>query len=166
MKTITLVITMLTFCVGLAFANDIAIGYSSKTGDIELDLGLQNLNIEAQADLEDFSTQLVLSYGVEKPVVRHLVTDLNMPPADAYMTIKTARISGEPIEKVVEVYQKNRQKGWGQIAKGMGIAPGSEKFKRLKDDDSGMLSKAKGKKKKGQGQGKGKGKGKHKDSDD
>jgi hypothetical protein len=38
----------------------------------------------------------------------------------------------KPFENVVETYSKNKGKGWGVIAKDMGIKPGSPEFHAMK----------------------------------
>ena len=52
-------------------------------------------------------------------------------------------------DEVLGEYKENNGKGWGVIAKNLGIKPGSREFHELKDDDSGMIALAKGKKGKG-----------------
>jgi hypothetical protein len=66
----------------------------------------------------------------------------------------------KPPETVLHVYQANRGKGWGVIAKSLGIKPGSREFHALKRGDF-YLSGGPGAGP-GQGQGKGKGKGHNK----
>jgi len=74
-------------------------------------------------------------------------------PGDAYMCFRVGQVASKPVEVVTNEYQTNKGKGWGVIAKNLGIKPGSKEFHELKKgnfngDDSGS------------GQGKGKGKGK------
>ena len=77
-------------------------------------------------------------------------------PGDVYMSFQTAEVIGQPVQTVADAYSKNKGKGWGQIAKDLGIKPGSAEFHAMKN-------KMKGKKDKGEkGNGKGKGKGKNK----
>ena len=56
-----------------------------------------------------------------------------MEPADVYMVVEIAGIQKITVEKVVESYKKNKGKGWGVIAKELGIKPGSKEFKELKE---------------------------------
>jgi len=69
-----------------------------------------------------------------------------LQPAEAYLAAALSSLSGKPISFVVETYKKNKDKGWGSIAKELGIKPGSKEFKALKDKSS--ASAIKGKKKK------------------
>jgi hypothetical protein len=72
-----------------------------------------------------------------------------MEPADIYMTVELAMISGTPVDRVVEIYRVNQGKGWGVIAKQLGIKPGSAAFKALKnkavDHATKLKNKGKGK---------------------
>ena len=52
-------------------------------------------------------------------------------------------LSGKPVATVVDVYRKNKAKGWGFVAKELGIKPGSKEFKALKDKSTASASKAK-----------------------
>jgi hypothetical protein len=70
-------------------------------------------------------------------------------------------MAGKPPEYVAERYKSGKGKGWGALAKSLGIKPGSKEFHALKngndfyDDNDNNKGKAKDK-----GKGKGKGKGK------
>jgi hypothetical protein len=70
-----------------------------------------------------------------------------MVTADVYMAPEVAKISGKPIVEVVQSYKSNKGKGWGVIAKNLGIKPGSKEFKVLKNGASEALDKVKAKKK-------------------
>ena len=52
--------------VSVVNADRIGVGYDSKTGDVELDLQLGELNVEANANLEDFKADIRASYGVDE----------------------------------------------------------------------------------------------------
>jgi hypothetical protein len=56
-----------------------------------------------------------------------------MAPGDIYMAAEISNIIHKPIETVSETYTKNKDKGWGQIAKELGIKPGSKEFHEMKD---------------------------------
>jgi hypothetical protein len=126
---------------------------SFKTGDSNFDAELNIVNKEAEADLNSFKKSLKDTYNVTTEKIDNLL-DI-MKPAEALLTVKIAEIAKKPIDSVVDSYKVNKDKGWGQIAKEMGIKPGSPEFHALK-----------GKSKKGNGNGngnsngKGKGKGK------
>jgi hypothetical protein len=57
-------------------------------------------------------------------------------------------MSGRSIDVVTAQYKKNKGRGWGALAKSLGIKPGSPEFHALKrgDDLYGQKGKGKGKK--------------------
>ncbi|MCX7990631.1 MAG: hypothetical protein N2999_01150 [Proteobacteria bacterium] len=97
----------------------------------EFDDFLSEINVSAQQDLGGFKSKLSLSFGVEKTKVESVIS-VSEKPADAYMIFRVAEISQKPVEEVVTVYKKNKNQGWGKIAKELGIKPGSKEFKELK----------------------------------
>ena len=106
---------------------------SFSTGDAELDVNLGEINVQAKADIGGFSAELSVSSGVSEKEITTLITVEKMEPADVYMAVEIAGIQKITVEKVVESYKKNKGKGWGVIAKELGIKPGSKEFKELKD---------------------------------
>jgi hypothetical protein len=88
---------------------------------------------------------LSLSYNIPRIRIEDLLYKVKMTPADVYMTVGLAKIIGKPIDVVVGEYEANRGKGWGVIAKRLGIKPGSKEFHALKKGGAGELEKAKGK---------------------
>ncbi|MCE3229246.1 MAG: hypothetical protein K0S32_3797 [Bacteroidetes bacterium] len=136
------------------FLNAQNFSLSAKSGDSELDVSLNDMNVKAKADLSVFKKDLSIefNYGEEK-IDKMLQAQLS--PADVYMTLQVADLVKKEPEVVLNSYQKNKDKGWGAIAKEMGIKPGSAEFHALK----GKAKNKKEKKEKG-GKGNGKGKGK------
>jgi hypothetical protein len=150
---------LLSLClISLTFAGEKAI----TTGDTQLDGDLHYLNEAAQKNLKGFCNDLNHHYGAEVGVVERLISKAGMAPADVYMAAKVRMLSHRSWDEVIRQYQDNQGKGWGVIAKNMGIKPGSKQFHALKDDDSGMIGLAKGKKGKGPKEKENKGKDKNK----
>ncbi len=118
-----------------------------------LDGFLNNLNIEARADMNGFSAKVSAQFGVPVPQVQAIIKTVDKP-ADAFMVLQLGQMTQKPPERVVRVYQDNRGKGWGVIAKSLGIKPGSPEFHALKRGDFVLSGEP------GQGPGHGKGKGK------
>lgn len=117
---------------------------SFKTGDSNFDAELNIVNKEAESDLSTFKKNLSNTYNLTTNTIDGLLKI--MEPAEVFLSAKIAQISNNPIDKVVASYKVNKDKGWGQIAKEMGIKPGSAEFHALK-----------GKEKKGNGNSKSKG---------
>jgi hypothetical protein len=145
MKKIVLTLTALAlFC-----------GHAVAAGG--LDGFLSSLNIQARADLPGFSAKVSAQFGVPQAQVQATIQAVK-EPADVFMVYQLGQMTSKPPETVVQVYQTNRGKGWGVIAKELGIKPGSAEFHALKRGDFALTGEPGG----GQGQGKGKGKGKGK----
>ena len=99
---------------------------------IELDSFVGEINLTAHADLGRFRADLSASFGVSSGEVDELF-DICDSPADVYMTLRIGQIAELPIDRVVTEYRANRGRGWGAIAKQLGIKPGSAEFHALKD---------------------------------
>lgn len=125
--------------------------------DKELDGFLKSLNVQAEADFGGFKAKLSTQFNIPLAQVEILVKTVEKP-ADAYMCLRVGEIAKKPTELVVKEYNANKGKGWGVIAKNLGIKPGSKEFHDLKKGDFS----SDGGKDKEKGKGKGKGKGKDK----
>jgi hypothetical protein len=118
----------------------------------DLDVFVSNLNVQAQADLGAFKVRLSTQFGVPAARVDAVMASVKTP-GDAYMCFRVGQVASKPVDVVTKEYQGNKGKGWGVIAKNLGIKPGSKEFHELKKgnfngDDSGS--------EKGKGKGKGK----------
>ncbi len=135
-------------------------GYRGNTGDQGLDLSLRNLDVEARANLPGFIGKMSVRFGVPEAKVSDLVVKASIPPADVYMAFRIAGLIHKPVDVVIQEYNAHKGKGWGVIAKNLGIKPGSKEFHALKDQNLlGPGNENEGDK--GPPKGKGKGKGKH-----
>ena len=126
-----------------------------------LDDFLKNLNIQAHADLNGFSAKLSAQFGVPEVQVRTVIGTVK-EPSDAFMCLQLGQWTQKPPEQVVKVYKMNRGKGWGAIAKSMGIKPGSDEFHALKNGDLTFGGQPGGEQGERPGKGKGRGKGHNK----
>jgi hypothetical protein len=120
-----------------------------------LDGFLSNLNVQARADLPGFSATVSAQFGVPVPQVQAILTKVHSP-ADAFMVFQLGQMAHQPPEAVLQTYRTHRGKGWGVIAKELGIKPGSKEFHALKNGDL-VFGAAPGD---GPSRGKGRGKGK------
>lgn len=120
-----------------------------NTGSAELDADLDKINAEANLDFGAFKTNLALSYDVSDKKIDYLSISVKMEPAEIYLALELSKLSGRSIDQVVEVYEVNRDKGWGFIAKELGIKPGSPEFHNLKENTKNKGAKGKGKNNKG-----------------
>lgn len=110
---------------------------------------MPNFNIHAQADPSGFRAKISARFHIGDAQITTVLS--NFPePADAYVALRLGEMSGRPIEDVTKSYKQNKGRGWGALAKSMGIKPGSPEFHALKrgDDLYGTKGKGKGKKNK------------------
>jgi hypothetical protein len=116
---------------------------------------IKDLNIRAQNDPSGFKAQLAARFKIGDTQVSTVIGNVT-EPADAYMVLRLSEMSGQPVKTVEERYHAGKGKGWGKLAKSLGIKPGSPEFHALKrgHDLSGY-----GDDEKGQGKGKGHGHG-------
>jgi hypothetical protein len=129
-----------------------------------LDEFLGNLNVRAQTDLHDFAYQISSQFHVGEASVRVMLSNVQQP-ADAYMVYHLSQACGRPPEEVYRVYQRRKGRGWGELAKELGIRPGSREFHALRNGDLHLQGGPDGAgpgpdRDHGHGRGKGKGKGK------
>jgi hypothetical protein len=103
------------------------------TGDKDLDENLEQLNVEAKKDLEGFGLDMSVQFGVEKEKIEAAIQVDKMEPAEVYFALKLAIFCGKSFETVMSIHKNNRGKGWGVVAQALGIKPGSDSFKRLKE---------------------------------
>jgi|GEM_PF-164880 hypothetical protein len=142
--------------------------FEPKTGDIEVDNALKEINQKAKDQPGTFSKEISTEFGIDQAKVDQMVKTI--PPADVYMIAQTAETTKKPVEEITKTYQQNKDKGWGVIAKEAGIKPGSAEFHALKGkikehnrpakDKMDKGNKAKDEKGKGKGKSKAKDKGK------
>lgn len=123
---------------------------SFKTGDASLEAELNLLNDEAKKDLTSFKDKIVSDFGVTKQTVQDLL-DKALEPAEIILSGRIADITGKSMNDVVSSYEKNKDKGWGQVAKDMGIKPGSPEFHALKGKSNNGKGKGNGNPGKGNG---------------
>jgi len=110
--------------------------YTPNTGDKDLDVVLSNLNVEAGVHVDAFVSELSISYAIPKVQIEDLVYKMRMPFGDVFVSVWLASSIKKPLSVMVKEYEVNKDKGWGVMAKNLGIKPGSDAFHSLKKDGS------------------------------
>lgn len=128
---------MKTFKLAVFFSVMLLVGSSMVVaGDFDW---MKNFNAQASLDPSGFRARLATRFRIGDVQISAVLS--NMPePAHAYMVFRLGEMSHQPLERVMEEYNKYKGKGWGVIAKNLGIKPGSAEFHALKsghDLDSG-----------------------------
>ena len=134
MKKAFFIILIMAFCWPFGVCAEEKIAADSITGDPQLDRDLQELNEQAQKNIMNFADKLGKHYEIPRETTDWLLKKVGLSPADAYMAIKVSKVSQRSVEDVVEEYENNKGKGWGVIAKQLGIKPGSKEFHELKKE--------------------------------
>ena len=116
------------------------------------------LNLRAETDLSSFRTRLSARFKIGDAQVEAVLSNVERP-ADAYMILRLGELSHKSPDYVIERYRSEKSRGWGTLAKSLGIKPGSQEFHALKRGDDLYAGKDQGKTT-GKGNGKSKGKGK------
>jgi len=130
-----------------------------NTGDTQLNASLVQIDAQASVNFSAFKSDISLNYNVPEKKINSWSVELGMKAGDIYLALEIAKILKKPADDVVKVYRTNKQKGWGAIAKELGIKPGSPEFHALKGSADKHASKGKNKE-----NGKGEGKGKEKEN--
>ncbi len=143
MKKVSTIFFALLFCL----ISNAQVQYN--TGDAELDSDLSSINADARLDFGAFKSNLTISYNIAERKIDHLSVSVGMEPAEIYFALELSNISGQSIDRVVEIYKVDKDKGWGFIAKELGIKPGSSEFHNLKENTKNKSTKGKSKNNKG-----------------
>ena len=96
-----------------------------------LDSFLDEIEIRASKDIGSFRLDLKLTFDVSDGTLDGLFQVMT-DPSDVYMCLRVGEIAEQPIDRVVDEYQRQKGQGWGVIAKNLGIKPGSDEFHALK----------------------------------
>ena len=115
---------------------------------------MKDLSIQAQADPSGFRARLGARFRIGDVEVNTVLSNVETP-ADAYMVLRLGEMSRQPTDYVLKEYKSGKSKGWGALAKSLGIKPGSQEFHALKNGHD-----LRDDRDRGEGKDKGKGKGK------
>lgn len=113
----------------------------------------RDFNIKAEADRDGFRAQLSTRFRIGDAQVKVVLGNVDSP-ADAYIVLRLGEMSSKPLDYILPRYRTERGKGWGALAKSLGIKPGSREFHALKQGSDLYFHTDKGKgnrKKKGKG---------------
>ncbi len=92
---------------------------------------IRDFNITAEADTSGFRARLATRFKIGDTEIGIVLNNVE-EPADAYVILRLGEMSNQPTEYVIEKYKSGKGKGWGALAKSLGIKPGSREFHALK----------------------------------
>ena len=122
---------------------------------------IDDFNQKAAQDITAFKQKLADRFNSDLTQVEGVFKEMKTA-SDAYMTYKLGEMSGKPLTEVANKYSKGKAKGWGALAKSLGIKPGSKEFHALKQKEDLFHGKYTGLDDQEDSKEKGKGKGKAK----
>jgi len=106
--------------------------FAVSSAAIASDFGwTRDFNIQAQLDPSGVRARLATRFNLGDVQIESILSNFDSP-ADAYIVLRLGEMSGRPTGYVVEKYSNKKGKGWGALAKSLGIKPGSEEFHALK----------------------------------
>ena len=91
---------------------------------------IKDFNIRAEADPSGFRARLSTRFNISDTQITAVLGNVERP-ADAYMVLRLGEMSAKPTDYVIEQYSYGKSKGWGALAKSLGIKPGSKEFHAL-----------------------------------
>lgn len=113
------------------------VGYNIRTGDVWVDTRLGEINDYGRRYRDPFVSEMTGYYGAPRSLVLELLDRRGWAPGDVYFACSIAHALGIPCLDVVQRYDRNPGIGWGNLAKQMGIKPGSREFHALKSGTVG-----------------------------
>ena len=147
MRKIALAVFLSLVCASAAHAED------------PLQAFLKHVDAQAKADMKGFHATVAAQFGVPEVQVQAVLGKVH-DPSSAFMVFQIGQMSHQPVERVMPVYESHKAKGWGAMAKELGIKPGSPEFHALKNGDLHYGDEGEHGKGHGHGHGHGNGKGK------
>jgi len=136
---------------------------TSLVAHADLNGFLKNVNNRALSDIKNFNDMLSRQFGIPVPDVEAIVRSVPNP-ADAFMILQLGEMAHVAPAVVLQKYQRSKGKGWGNLARELGIKPGSPEFHALKRGNLSFTGERSGNAMEqgggGQGQGLGQGRGK------
>lgn len=139
----------------------------SPAAHADLNGFLRSVNQQALSDIKNFNDRLSRQFGIPVPDVEAIVRSVPHP-ADAFMILQLGEMAHVAPAVVLQKYQRSQGKAWGNLAKELGIKPGSPEFHALKRGNLSFTGERSSSEKEerrggGHGQGNGRGRGHQKD---
>lgn len=129
-KTMKKIISLLVLITTSIVSNAQTLTFKPTTGDKELNTVLTDVNNKAIKDISAFKKDVNTSFNIAESVIDKALKIL--APGDVFMAAQLSITANKPFNDVVTIYQKDKAKGWGVIAKELGIKPGSPEFHAMK----------------------------------
>ncbi len=136
MKTFFSVVLLLVVC----WSSAALAGDATPTGDTRWDTAVAKLNAAAHSNSPQFAAKMDQRYEFSEGTAKGLVDKHGFSFGDACIAMKLSVLSNHSLDQVMGAYEFHRERGWGEVAQSLGIAPGSREFRELKSDSGIFLT--------------------------
>lgn len=109
---------------------------TAGTARADINTFLERLDASARIDMTVYRTRLSTDFGATKLQLDAIFRSVARP-AEAVVCLWLKQRTNRPLADILYAYRIHQGQGWGQIAQGLGIKPGSADFKALKRGDLG-----------------------------
>jgi hypothetical protein len=129
--------------------------FAAGSAHADLNATIRDLDIRAEGNIGGFKADMGVRFGISGPQLDLVLRSVDSP-SDAVIALWIGECAGVPVQTVLKTFRSRRGQGWGEVAKSLGIKPGSAAFHALKEGNldwhqgkGGEQGKGKGNKKKG-----------------
>lgn len=91
---------------------------------------LKSFSLSISKNESGYSSRLATRFRIGDVQLKSVIRDSG-GKADAYMVLRLAEMSHQPVKRVIREYRRHKG-AWGKLAKSLGIKPGSKAFHALK----------------------------------
>ncbi len=105
-----------------------------NSGNKALDNSLLQINTKYSRKLKQFSQRISNEYMMPQYRLDNMVSNYQFGPADIFLTVEIADLSGQPLDIVSRAYMENKQQGWQFVLKQLNILSSPAQLKQLKQD--------------------------------
>jgi len=131
MKCLTTLFCLIVF-------SSVTLAEELNTGDAELDAQLNKLNQQHQRKIKRFSSTISREYMLPKYNIENMVTNYHFTPADIFLTVAIADLTGQPINIVSRAFMEDK-KGWKFTLKQLNILSSPKQLKQLHQDAASFI---------------------------
>lgn len=130
-KTLVIILALGALSAPLSLAAQTSSGLS--TGDNALDESLAVIDRQAAGGTDAFYAKLSAQFGASVAEIKALAAADKLSPEEVYLALALAKQTGGALTDVAKAVAAGEGKAWGVIALKLGIKPGSDAFKELRD---------------------------------
>ncbi len=105
-----------------------------NSGNKALDNTLLQINTKYSRKLKQFSQRISNEYMLPQYRLDNMISNYQFDPADIFLTVEIADLSGQPLDIVSRAYMENKQQGWRFVLKQLNILSSPAQLKQLKQD--------------------------------